>query len=140
MEANDRENCFRWRKVFKFLQTLLSDSNLINQIKLISYSSLAADSDKTFQLRAITSSVAYVRAFDELCPVPCGQQSHFELSSLIYFIQFHLPHLEFKNHCKSPYARNLLFITPELDLAHRMEGFKALSAIKASKFNCPFFI
>lgn len=58
VKVNDRENCFRWRKVFKFLQTLLSDSNLINQIKLISYSSLAADSDKTFQLQAITSSVA----------------------------------------------------------------------------------
>lgn len=80
-------------------------------------------SDKTFQLQAITSSIAQVRAFDELHPVPCGQQSSSELS-LLSFIQFHLPLLEFKNYCRSSCAGNL--ITSELDLRPRLEFFRAV--------------
>lgn len=40
----------------------------------------------------------------------------------------------------SLHARNLLFITPELDLRHKTEFFKVLSARKTSKFSCPFLI
>lgn len=82
-------------------------------------------SDKTFQLQVITSSIAQVRAFDELHPVPCGQQSSSELS-LFFFIQFHLPLLEFKNYCRSSCAGNLIFITPELDLRPKLEFFRAI--------------
>lgn len=81
--------------------------------------------DKTFQLQTITSSAAQVRAFDELHPAPCGQQSSSELS-LFSFIQFHLPLLGFKNYCRSPCAGNLIFITPELDLRPKLEFFRAV--------------
>lgn len=119
-----------WRRLHQMEERYLNfcrhhcQNKLINQCRLASSLSLLLVSVKTFQLQAITSSIAQVRAFDELLPVPCGQQSSSELS-LFFFIQFHLPLLEFKNYCRSSCAGNLIFMTPELDLRPKLEFLRA---------------